>query len=74
MSCISAFQFLNLNQGLVEASYTAITTLVFVAPSSVLPRVMEQLNVDIKAEVLNCISDFDLGVWATPEGTTFVDG
>ena len=35
---------------------------------------MEQLIVDINSEVLNGISDFDLGVWGTPEGTTFVDG
>jgi hypothetical protein len=68
------FRFLTLKQGLSEASYTANATLVFVAPSNILPRVMEQLNDDIKPDVLNGISDLDLGVWATPEGTTFVDG
>ena len=35
---------------------------------------MEKLHDDIKPDVLNGISDLDLGVWATPEGTTFVDG
>ena len=35
---------------------------------------MEQLQVDLNPANLNALSDFDLGVWATPEGTTFVDG
>lgn len=68
------FQTSHLNQGLSEASYTANATLVFVAPSDVLPRVMEKINNDIKPELLNGITDLDLGVWATPEGTMFVDG
>jgi hypothetical protein len=74
LESILMFQISDLNQGLSEASYTAIATLVFVAPSIVLPRLVEQLNEDIKPDVLNGISDFDLGVWATPEGTRFVDG
>jgi hypothetical protein len=61
-------------QGFSEASYSAVTTLVFVAPSSVLPRIANQLNEDINTKVLNDIPDLYLGVWATPEGTTFVDG
>jgi len=65
---------LTFNQGLSEASYTANATLVFVAPSDVLPRVMERINNDIKPNILNGITDLDLGVWATPEGTMFVDG
>jgi hypothetical protein len=35
---------------------------------------MEKLHDDIRPDILNGISDLDLGVWATPEGTTFVDG
>ncbi len=61
-------------QGFSEASYSAVTTLVFIAPSSVLPQIANQLNEDINTEVLNDMSDLNLGVWATPEGTTFVDG
>lgn len=57
-----------------QASYTALTTLVFVAPALVSPRVLAQLKSDIDVAVLNNMSDIDLGIWATPEGTTFVDG
>ena len=35
---------------------------------------MKQLQDDLDPANLNTLSDFDLGVWATPEGTTFVDG
>lgn len=61
-------------KGFSEASYSAVTTLILVSPSSVLPRIVEHLNGDINPDILNNISDHDLGVWATPEGTTFVDG
>ena len=60
--------------GFPEASYSAVTTLCFVSPASVLPRVVKQLQADLNPASLNALSDFDLGVWATPEGTTFVDG
>ncbi|KAF9047662.1 armadillo-type protein [Panaeolus papilionaceus] len=59
--------------GFSEASFKAITTLVFVSPSTVLPSLRDQLNVDLDPSVLNNISDESLGIWATPEGTTFVD-
>lgn len=74
VEAVLVFQFSYPYQSLAEASYTALATLIFVAPSNVLPRVVEQLNADINPEVLNDISDLDLGVWATPETTTFVDG
>jgi hypothetical protein len=35
---------------------------------------VKQLQDDLDPASLNALSDFDLGVWATPEGTTFVDG
>jgi len=60
--------------GFPEASYSTVTTLSFVSPASVLPRVVKQLQADLDPASLNALSDFDLGVWATPEGTTFVDG
>ena len=60
--------------GFPEASYSAVTTLCFVSPTSVLPQIVKQLQDDLNPASLNTLSDFDLGVWATPEGTTFVDG
>ncbi|KAG6371752.1 WD40-repeat-containing domain protein [Boletus reticuloceps] len=60
--------------GFAEASYRAIGTLAFVAPQVVLLRVMDQLRVDIDAKALGALTEEDLGIWETPEGTTYVDG
>ncbi|KAJ7504446.1 armadillo-type protein [Mycena galericulata] len=59
--------------GLPEAAYHALTTLVFIAPDAVLPRIMEQLRTDIDPSVLNALTEEDLGMWRMPEGTTFID-
>jgi hypothetical protein len=56
-----------------EACYRATTTLAFVVPNTVLPRVIEQLRADLSPDT-NSLTDLDLGVWNTPEGQTFVDG
>ena len=56
-----------------KACYSAITTLAFVAPDVVLPRVMEQLRADLSADI-SSLTDLDLDIWNTPEGQTFVDG
>ncbi|KAI0262196.1 ARM repeat-containing protein [Gloeopeniophorella convolvens] len=55
-----------------EGCYRAITTLAFVAPDLVLPRIMEQLQLDLSSDI-NSLTDLDIGVWNTPEGETFVD-
>ena len=60
--------------GFAEAGYRAITTLAFVAPEAVLPKVVEKISTDIKADDVQSLTDEDLGIWATPEGQTFVDG
>ncbi|KAH9002519.1 ARM repeat-containing protein, partial [Lactarius deliciosus] len=52
--------------------HSAITTLAFVAPNAVLPRVMEQLRADLSADI-NSLTDLDFGVWNTPEDQIFVD-
>ncbi|KAJ6493600.1 armadillo-type protein [Mycena vitilis] len=59
--------------GLPDAAYSALTTLVFVAPDVVLPRVVEQLRVDIDPSVLNALTEEELGMWRMPEGSTFID-
>ncbi|KAL4249154.1 TOG domain-containing protein [Abortiporus biennis] len=55
-----------------EAAYNAVTTLVFVAPEVMAPRVVEQIGLDLDPAV-DSLSDEDIGIWATPEGTAFVD-
>ncbi|KAF8161530.1 armadillo-type protein [Crassisporium funariophilum] len=59
--------------GFADASYSAVTTVVFVSPATALPRLVQQLQADLDPASLNALTDLDLGVWATPEGTTFVD-
>ncbi|KAH0828924.1 armadillo-type protein [Lanmaoa asiatica] len=59
--------------GFAEASYRAIGTLTFIAPRVVLPRVMDLLRVDIDAETLNALTEEEIGIWETPEGTSYVD-
>jgi hypothetical protein len=51
-----------------------VRTLAFVSPGVVLPRVVEQLRADVNPDLINTLSDSDLGIWSTPEGTTFVNG
>ena len=46
----------------------------FVAPDAVLPKVVEKISADLKADDVQSLTDEDLGIWATPEGQTFVDG
>ncbi|KAI0628364.1 ARM repeat-containing protein [Trametes polyzona] len=59
--------------GFVQAGYRAITTLAFVAPAVVIPKVVDQVRSDLRAETVNALTDDDLGIWATPEGQTYVD-
>lgn len=35
---------------------------------------MEQLCADINPSIVNGLTQGDLGVWATPEGTAYIDG
>jgi hypothetical protein len=56
-----------------EACYRATTTLAFIAPDTVLPRLMEQIHADLSLNI-NQLTDLDIGVWGTPEGQTFIDG
>lgn len=35
---------------------------------------MEQLQADINPSVVNALTETDIGIWLTPEGTTFIDG
>ncbi|KAK2463021.1 hypothetical protein APHAL10511_004676 [Amanita phalloides] len=59
--------------GFQESSYNAIRTLVFVSPDTVLPRVHDQLRADLDPTLVKDLTDTDIGIWGTPEGTTYVD-
>lgn len=60
--------------GFAEAAYRAVTTLALVSPEVIVPRIVEKIAFDLNPEECNALSDDDLGIWSTPEGTTFVDG
>ncbi|KAK0468862.1 armadillo-type protein [Armillaria novae-zelandiae] len=59
--------------GFKESSYRAVTTLAFVSPETAVSRIVDQLRKDIDAKVINGLSEDDLGIWLTPESTTYVD-
>ncbi|KAG2158689.1 armadillo-type protein [Suillus bovinus] len=59
--------------GFADASYRAISTLAFVCPENVLPKIMEQLRADIDPSKINALSEAEFGIWETPEGMTYVD-
>ncbi|KAJ3902374.1 hypothetical protein F5879DRAFT_1043683 [Lentinula edodes] len=50
-----------------------VSTLAFVSPGDVLPKILEQLRQDINLDVLSSLTEDEFGIWATPEGTAFVD-
>ena len=60
--------------GFAEAAFRAITTLVFVAPDAILPKIMEQIKSDLRPEAIQSLTDDDLAIWETPEGQTYVNG
>ncbi|KAJ3552008.1 hypothetical protein NM688_g4384 [Phlebia brevispora] len=59
--------------GFAQASYHTVTTLTFIAPEVVIPHLVGQLRSDIDARKINAISETDIAIWATPEGTAYVD-
>ena len=56
------------------ASERALTTMVFVAPAALLPILLQQVTEDLDISRLEAIGSLENGIWATPEGETFVDG
>ena len=46
----------------------------FISPATVVPRLMEQIRSDIDPSVVDALTETDLEIWATPEGTAYVDG
>ena len=71
--CQTHISFQSESVGIRESSYRAFTTLAFVSPDTVLPRIMEQLRTDLNSDV-KALSDTDVDIWRAPEGTPFIDG
>ncbi|KAG1762385.1 armadillo-type protein [Suillus occidentalis] len=61
MSSILTASTIDSKFGFADASYQAISTLVF------------QLRTDIDPSTINALSEAEFGIWETPEGTTYVD-
>ncbi|KAK4055085.1 translational activator of GCN4 [Microbotryomycetes sp. JL201] len=56
-----------------EAAYRAATTLALISPRAIVPLLFEQLRDDLEPSRLDFIGNLEYGVWATPDGVTFVD-
>ncbi|KAI6029055.1 armadillo-type protein [Pisolithus microcarpus] len=59
--------------GFAAASYRTVSTLAFVCPEVVLPRIMDQLRADVDIKGINDLTEVDLGIYETPEGTAYTD-
>lgn len=57
-----------------NAAYASLSTLAFVAPSSILPTLQERIVEGLDPKHLDFIGPTELGIYNTPAGTTFVDG
>lgn len=63
-----------IQSGFQEASYNAIRTLAFVSPETVLPKLNDQLCSDLDPALVKYLTETDIGIWKTPEGTAYMDG
>ncbi|TCD64479.1 translational activator of GCN4 [Steccherinum ochraceum] len=61
------------HSSLAEAAYKAFTTIAFVAPEVTVSRIAEQATADLNAHEINQLSETDINIWRTPEGTAYVD-
>ncbi|MBW0479310.1 hypothetical protein O181_019025 [Austropuccinia psidii MF-1] len=58
---------------LCDAAYRAVTTLCIIVPDVSLPQVVQQIFEHLNSEKMAYLGAFELGVWSTPSGQTFVD-
>ncbi|KAF4342709.1 translational activator GCN1 [Fusarium beomiforme] len=56
-----------------KAAYNAAADLAFVAPETIIPRLLESLRRDLNAEQLHDIGPVEAAIFRTPEGSVFVD-
>lgn len=74
--CEMFSQLLNVLQSALfaQAAYRAATTLALVAPATIVPLLFAQFEDDLSLSHIANLGVLEYGVWATPEGTPFVDG
>ncbi|KAL9028966.1 MAG: hypothetical protein Q9196_002741 [Gyalolechia fulgens] len=56
-----------------DAIYSAAADLAFVAPDTIIPRLIAEIQNDLSASLLRSYSPTDIAISRTPEGTTFID-
>ena len=56
------------------AAYKSVATLTFVAPETLLPKLLQRVQASLSPVALSFVGPTELGILATPEGQTFVDG
>lgn len=56
-----------------KAAYAAAAELVFVAPDTVIPKIIELVSSDLDAKQLEGVGPMQAAILRTPEGTCFVD-
>ncbi|KAK3316997.1 armadillo-type protein [Apodospora peruviana] len=55
------------------AAYSAAAELVFVAPSTMTPRIVALIEQDLEVSQVQKVGPLEAAIFRTPEGTTFVD-
>ncbi|KAI8673619.1 Ribosomal protein L19 [Fusarium keratoplasticum] len=56
-----------------KAAYNAAADLAFVAPDTIIPRLLEVISRDLAVEQLHDVGPVEAAIFRTPEGTCFVD-
>lgn len=56
-----------------QAAYNAATDLAFVAPDTIIPRIVSLIKEDMDVGQLSGIGPVEAAIYRTPEGTAFVD-
>lgn len=56
-----------------KAAHSAAADLAFVAPDTIIPRLLELIGHDLNAEQLKDVGPVEAAIFRTPEGTCFVD-
>ncbi|KAI1317575.1 translational activator of GCN4 [Mortierella claussenii] len=56
-----------------KAAMSTISSLVFIAPSSMIPIFISHTEKDLDAKLLDNIGEQEIGIWKHPEGELFVD-
>ncbi|KAG0366840.1 translational activator of GCN4 [Gamsiella multidivaricata] len=56
-----------------KAAMSTISSLVFIAPSTMIPIFLSHVEEDLDAKLLDNIGEQEIGIWKHPEGELFVD-